>query len=108
MIETSPVDGLAPTGPVPLERNARADELLAFEHVRQIRLFYFQLIAYVVICSGLAVVNYIYSPRFIWVIFPALFWGIGILLRGLRIFARWPWGPAWEKRQVEKYLGRKL
>lgn len=109
MIETS----MAASGPfaqtsVPPERSPRADELLAFEHVRQIRRFYFQIIAYVVICSALAVVNYLYSPHFIWVIFPALFWGLGIVLRGLRTFAHWPWGPAWEKRQVEKYLGRKL
>jgi transcriptional regulator with XRE-family HTH domain len=97
-----------PETPVQPERTARADELLAFEHVRQIRRFYFQIVAYVVVCSALAVVNYLYSPRFIWVVFPALFWGLGIVLRGLRTFAHWPWGPEWEKRQVEKYLGRKL
>ncbi len=109
MIETfASTGGPMPETPVQPERTARADELLAFEHVRQVRRFYFQIIAYVVICSALAVVNYLYSTRFIWVIFPALFWGLGIVLRGLRIFAHWPWGPDWEKRKVEKYLGRKL
>ena len=85
-----------------------AEEILAFEHVRQIKRFYFQILAYAVVIPTLAAMNLIYSPRFIWVVFPALFWGLGIAIGGLRLFANWPWGAAWERRQVEKYLGRPL
>jgi hypothetical protein len=40
---------------------------------------------------------------------PALGWGLGILFHGMRVFGTMPFMNAdWEKRQVEKYLGRKL
>jgi len=82
---------------------------LAFSHVREVRRFYTGLIAYVVVISALVAVNLITSPRVIWVIYPAAGWGLGLLVRGLGLFGILPWlGPEWEKRQVEKRLGRKL
>ena len=43
------------------------------------------------------------------VIGPALGWGMGLALHGLRIFDKIPFlGADWERRQVEKRLGRKL
>jgi hypothetical protein len=36
-------------------------------------------------------------------------WGIGLVVHGLRVFGVIKlFGPEWEKRQVEKQLGRKL
>jgi transcriptional regulator with XRE-family HTH domain len=83
--------------------------VLAYSHVREVRRFYSGLLAYVVVISALAVFNYATSPRFYWVVFPALGWGVGLLMRGLRTFDVLPWfGPEWEREQVEKRLGRKL
>jgi hypothetical protein len=36
-------------------------------------------------------------------------WGIGLLFHGLRVIERFsPLGADWEKKQVEKRLGRKI
>lgn len=86
-----------------------ADEIAALKHVRRIRNFYARLAIYVIVISGLAIFNFIKSPNHIWVIWPALGWGLGMLFYGMRVFGTMPFMNAdWEKRQVEKYLGRKL
>ena len=90
-------------------QSVNADEEAAFRYVRKIRGFYGHLAKYVFVISALAVFNLIKSPSHIWVIWPALGWGLGILFHGMRVFGTMPFMNAdWEKRQVEKYLGRKL
>jgi transcriptional regulator with XRE-family HTH domain len=82
---------------------------LAFGHVRKLKGFYSHLISYLLVNSGLMAINLIGSPRHIWFIFPLLGWGLGLLSHALSVFNVLPWfGPEWEKRQVEKRLGRKL
>jgi transcriptional regulator with XRE-family HTH domain len=89
--------------------STNADEEAAFRHVRKIRSFYGHLAKYVIVISALAIFNFIKSPNYIWVMWPALGWGLGILFHGMRVFGTMPFMNAdWEKRQVEKYLGRKL
>jgi hypothetical protein len=45
----------------------------------------------------------------LWVVWPALGWGIGVIAHGFSVFDAFPFlNGAWEKRQVEKYLGREL
>jgi transcriptional regulator with XRE-family HTH domain len=86
-----------------------ADEEAAFRHVRKIRGFYGHLAKYVIVISALAIFNFIKSPNHIWVMWPALGWGLGLMFHGMRVFGTMPFMNAdWEKRQVEKYLGRKL
>jgi transcriptional regulator with XRE-family HTH domain len=89
--------------------NVSPDEEAALRHVRKIRGFYGHLAQYVVVISGLAIFNFFKSPNHLWVIWPALGWGLGLLFHGMRVFGTMPFMNAdWEKRQVEKYLGRKL
>lgn len=85
-----------------------AEEQLALRHVRKLRGFYGHLIYYVVVILGLAAINLFTSRHTLWFIWPMLGWGIGILAHGLRTFDIAPFGAAWEKRQVEKQLGRPL
>jgi transcriptional regulator with XRE-family HTH domain len=92
--------------PIP---STNADEEAAFRHVRKIRGFYGHLARYVVIIGALTIFNLIKMPDRIWVIWPALGWGLGLVFHGMRVFGTMPFMNAdWEKRQVEKYLGRKL
>jgi transcriptional regulator with XRE-family HTH domain len=85
------------------------DEEAALRHVSKIRGFYGHLAQYVVVISGLAIFNFFKSPNYLWVIWPAMGWGLGLLFHGMRVFGTMPFMNAdWEKRQVEKYLGRKL
>ena len=88
---------------------ASADERLALRHVRRLKGFYIHLAQYCVVIPALAILNLIVTPNFFWAIFPALGWGLGVLFHGLMVFDRVPMLTAdWERRQVEKRLGRKL
>ncbi len=86
-----------------------ADEALALAHVRKLRGFYIHLAQYGIIVGFLAIVNLLTSRQYFWVVWVALGWGIGVLFHGLRVFDKVPFlSGEWERRQVEKQLGRKL
>jgi transcriptional regulator with XRE-family HTH domain len=98
-----------PTMDQPAGSNVRRDEALALAHVRRVKAFYGHLIQYVVIVAGLAVMNWITTPHYWWVAWVAAGWGIGLLAHAAQVFGRLPFlGGEWERREVEKFLGRKL
>lgn len=85
------------------------EETLALARVRRIKGFYMHLAEYCVIIAMLAVMNIFISPHYPWVIFAAIPWGFYLLVHGLRAFDKVPFlNGDWERRQVEKYLGRQL
>jgi transcriptional regulator with XRE-family HTH domain len=85
-----------------------ADLLLAFDHVRRKRRFQMGLLAWAVVIPVLFAVNFVTGTNHLWAVWPALFWGLGLLVAWLRIAGVSPWGVAWEKREVERRLGRPL
>ncbi len=85
------------------------DERLAFAHVRRLRRFYIHLAQYVLVISLLMVINLATNAGTLWFVWPALGWGIGILGHAAAVFEFMPFfGAQWERRQVEKRLGRPL
>lgn len=97
------------TSAPPLNPDLRPDEALALAHVRKLKGFYMHLAQYVVVISGLVVVNLVTSPQYLWVVWPAGGWGLGVLAHGLQVFDKVPFLNAeWERRQVERQLGRRL
>ena len=87
----------------------QTEVFLAFRQVRKIRGLYSHLMSYVVVMSGLTAINLILTPQKIWFIFPLLGWGVGILSHAVSVLNILPWfGPEWERRQVERKLGRRL
>ncbi len=92
------------TGPLPEQ-----EEALAFAHVRAVKGFYVHAAGYSLGVIGLAVFNILTTPGHLWVFWPTLGWGIGLTIHGLRVFDQIPLlTGAWERREVEKRLGRKL
>jgi transcriptional regulator with XRE-family HTH domain len=92
-----------------LNRGVSLDEELAFRHVQDLKRFYMHLLRYVLVVSILAIVNYVSSPHVLWVQWVALWWGVAILFHAARVFMLFPFFDAkWEKKQVEKRLGRSL
>lgn len=86
-----------------------AEEVLALGHVRKLKRFYMHLAQYVLVMVVLAAINLYTRPQHLWVVWPALGWGLGVLFHALRVFEHLgPLGAQWEKNQVEKRLGRKL
>jgi len=85
------------------------EEQKAMEYVEGIKSFYQHLFSYILVISLLTVINYFSSPSYFWVVWPAMGWGIGIISHGIRAFEIFSlFSPEWEKRQIEKRLGRDL
>jgi len=85
------------------------DEKKAMKYVEGVKGFYIHLMVYVGVMIIFAGINIVDSPTEMWVHLPALCWGAGITLHGLCAFNVFSlFSPEWEKRQIEKRLGRKL
>jgi transcriptional regulator with XRE-family HTH domain len=107
--EMNPAVGQIPSNQGVADQSVSAEEALALAHVRKLKGFYFHLVTYVLVVGFLMVVNLMTYRHYLWFIWSALGWGIGIAIHGLRVFDKVPFlNGDWERRQVEKYLGRKL
>lgn len=85
------------------------EEQTVIDEVRAIKGFYSHLTTYLMVIGLLFVVNFLTDPSYIWAWWPAMGWGIGIINHGLNAFEVFNFfGTKWEKRQIEKRLGRKL
>ncbi len=85
------------------------EEALAFAHVRKIKGFYMHAAQFGFVMVLLLVINLLTSPRYLWVGWVFLGWGSGLLFHGLRVFDKVPFlNGDWERRQVERFLGRRL
>jgi len=81
----------------------------AFDYVRKLRGFYLHLMQYLFVTLGLLAINLIFTPQRLWVSWVIGGWGLGLLSHAARVFKpRWLLGPDWEKREVEKRIGRPL
>jgi transcriptional regulator with XRE-family HTH domain len=91
------------------EHHLYQQEEEALAYVRNLRGFYLHLIRYVAIILGLLAINLIVSPGRMWVYWVMAGWGLGLLLHAAKVFKFHAFlGPQWERRQVEKRLGRSL
>lgn len=74
--------------------------------VRRLRGSNVHLIVYLLVNSGLLVLNLL-SGRPFWFIWPALGWGIGLLAHGVSV-AGWRFlGSDWEERKIREELDRR-
>ena len=91
-----------------MDPNLNSDERAALEYVRDIKAFYINLWSYLIVMAILLTINLLTGPNYIWVIWPALGWGIGVLMHGLTVFEVFSFFSAdWERKQVEKRMRRK-
>jgi hypothetical protein len=78
----------------------------AKERVDCIRSFYGNLFWYLIIIPILAWVNY-KTTDFLWVIFPAIGWGIGLFAHGMQAFGLNPFfGKRWEDRKIKEFMDK--
>jgi len=86
------------------------DEEAAIAHVQDIKAFYKHLVKYLVAMPVMTAVNLIFHPDYLWVLGVGIGWGMGVLIHGLNVFevVNLFFPADWEKRQIEKRLGRKL
>lgn len=85
------------------------EEALAFAKVRKLRGFYFHVLIFAVFVPLIGAINYFGGSSYPWFIWPAMGWGIALMFHGLLVHDSIPFlGAEWEKRQIEKHLGRKI
>ncbi|WP_246542254.1 2TM domain-containing protein [Collimonas antrihumi] len=65
--------------------------------------FYLHLATYLIVNSGLLLLNFLHNPGRPWVLGPILGWGIGLLFHALAVFIRNP-GAQWKRRMIEREL----
>ena len=93
----------------PIARDFKSEEALALAHVRKLKAFYIHVAQFVLIVGVLTVVNLVTSPQYLWCLWVAGGWGLGLAIHGFRVFNWIPFlNGQWERREVEKYLGRQL
>lgn len=84
------------------------EERHAMEYVRDIKAFYLHALQYGVVMVILLIINLMTSPGYLWVLWAALGWGIGVAAHGLSVFEVInPFGDDWEKRQLARRMRQK-
>ena len=90
-----------------MENNYQEEEryFKARKRVEEIKGFYGNLIAYVVVNIGLMVLNLLTSPGYLWFFWPMLGWGIGVLFHGMKVFNYMPFfGKDWEEKKIQEFM----
>jgi hypothetical protein len=92
-----------------MENNYQEDEryFKARKRVEEIKGFYGNLIAYIVVNIGLLVLNLVTLPKYLWFYWPLLWWGIGVLFHGLKVFNYMPFfGKEWEEQKIKEFMDK--
>ncbi|ALM48329.1 histidine kinase [Flavobacterium psychrophilum] len=77
----------------------------AQKKVEEIKGFYANLSSYIVVITGLAILNIISSPNHLWFLYPALGWGLGVVAHGMKAFDYMPiLDKEWEERKVKEIM----
>lgn len=85
-----------------------AKEREVIEHVKKLKSFYQHLITYLLVISGLVIANLILAPGYLWSLWAAFGWGIGLASHAISTFNLFNFfGEDWERKQVDKRMGHK-
>ncbi len=79
----------------------------ARKRVRDLRGFYVHIAVYIVVISGIALINWVTDPSYWWVIWPMIGWGIGLGAHAVSVlFEGSLLGPEWEERKTRELMER--
>jgi hypothetical protein len=77
----------------------------ARKRVEEIKGFYGNLIAFIVVNIGFLVLNLLTSPKHLWFYWPLLWWGIGVVFHGLKVFNYMPFfNKDWEEKKIKEFM----
>ncbi|HIP39423.1 MAG TPA: helix-turn-helix domain-containing protein [Desulfocapsa sulfexigens] len=78
------------------------------DEVKKLKRFYKKIVRFGFLIGLLLVINLIFSPDYLWVVWPALGWIMVMAWKGLQTYVfTTAFGSAWEERQVQKRLDKK-
>ncbi|KAF1024029.1 MAG: hypothetical protein GAK30_00047 [Paracidovorax wautersii] len=100
---------VSPASAPAVDHLALRQEQEAFDYVRRLRRFYRSLAVYLALLVLWAVVHLGFHASRGWMAWVAGIWGVMLLVRAVRLWGPdWGLGPDWERRVIEKRLGRPL
>lgn len=76
----------------------------AKKRVKDLKDFYSHAGVYVLVIGALTVVNIATSPDSIWVMWPAIGWGIGLAIHAMTTFSPNFFGDEWEERKIRELM----
>lgn len=78
----------------------------ARERVDELKKFYGNATSYILVIGGLALINYyIDGFEYMWFLWAAFGWGIGLVFHAIKTFDLNPFfGKQWEKRKIEEFM----
>ncbi len=78
----------------------------AREHVKAIKEFYSNLMAYCIVIPFLWWLNF-RTTDFLWAFFPTIGWGFGVLAHGMEAYGYNPlWGKRWQERKIQELMDK--
>jgi len=90
-----------------MEMNFNEEEryIQARKKVESIKGFYGNLVAFVLVNAILIFINLYTSPQYLWFFWPLLWWGVGVVFHGLKVFEVFPTlGKDWEERKIKEFM----
>ena len=86
--------------------NRESKYIRAKERVEELKKFYGNLTSYVIVITGLAILNYwVDGWRYMWFLWAAFGWGIGLIFHAIRTFNLNPFfGKDWEDRKIKEFM----
>ena len=80
--------------------------LRAKERVDELKKFYGNLTSYIFVIGVLAIINYFTNEwRYMWFLWAAFGWGIGLVFHALRTFNLNPFfSKDWEERKIREFM----
>ncbi|MBF6608092.1 MAG: histidine kinase [Flavobacterium sp.] len=101
-ILTKQIRFVEPTGPSDM-----SPYITAQKKVDDIKGFYGNLGTYIIVILGIAIVNLVTYPKFLWFLFPAVGWGIGVAIHGVYVFNLLPFlGSEWEEKKIKELMSK--
>ncbi|UJH67759.1 2TM domain-containing protein [Allomuricauda sp. SCSIO 65647] len=78
----------------------------AKERVEELKKFYANLWSYILVISALGLINYLTNEwRYMWFLWAAFGWGIGVLFHAINTFRLNPFfGKDWEERKIREFM----
>ena len=79
--------------------------LKAQKRVEDIKGFYGNLTMYILVITGLAILNLVTYPQFLWFFYPMAGWGIGVIIHAIAVFNFIPFfGRDWEEKKINELM----
>ncbi len=88
------------------DQNRESKYLRAKDRVETLKKFYSNLTSYVIVISILAGINYWTNEwRYMWFLWAAFGWGIGLTIHAFKVFGLSPFfGSNWEERKIQEFM----